>query len=138
MEEKKQAGSHFTDLANVANSQRPIEGKGSRTNHPPATKLDLKKTLSANSGEVLDEVYAALGGVAGSTLYWRNHEEQFRTLIESKFLTKQVLKEAATAQGEEIGKNIFMTFIQNNGLQKNEPLPQVEATIVNPELEDKE
>lgn len=137
MEEKKQASSHFADLANVANSQRPLEGRGSRTNHPPEVRLDRKKSLSANSGEVLDEVYAALGGVAGSTLYWKNHEEQFRTMIETKFLTKQVLKEAASAQGEEIGKNIFMTFIQNNGLQKNEPLPQVEATIVNPELEDK-
>lgn len=138
MEEKKQCRSHFTDLANVANAQKPLEGKGSRTNHPPEVKLDMTKSLSDNSGYVLDEVYAALGGVEGSTMYWRNHEEQFRTMIETKFLTKQVLKEAATAQGEEIGKNIFMTFIQNNGLQKNEPLPQVEATIVNPELEDKE
>ena len=58
-------------------------------------------------------------------------------MVEAKFLTKQVLKDAAIAQGQEISKNIFMTFIQNNGLQKNEPLPQVEATIVNPELEDK-
>jgi hypothetical protein len=137
MEEKKQCSSHFTDLAKVSNAQKPIEGRGSRTNHPPEVKLEMQKSLSANSGEVLDEVYAALGGVAGSKLYWLNHEEQFRTMIETKFLTKQVLKEAATAQGEEIGKNIFMTFIQNNGLQKHEPLPQVDATVVNPELEDK-
>lgn len=137
MEEKKPCSSHFADLANVANAQKPLQGKGSRTKHPPEVKLDMKKSLTTNSSEVVEEVYAALGGVAGSKLYWLNHEEQFRTMIETKFLTKQVLKEAATAQGEEIGKNIFMTFIQNNGLQKNEPLPQVEATIVNPKLEDK-
>ena len=93
--------------------------------------------LGVNSAEILEEVYAQLGGVQGSVLYWRNHEEEFRQQIESKFLTKQVLKEAAQEQGKEVAKNIFMTFIQNNGLTKQEPLPQVEATIVNPELEDK-
>ena len=95
-------------------------------------------SLGSNSSEVLEQVYAALGGVQGSVLYWRNHEEDFRNQVEAKFLTKQVLKDAAVAQGQEVAKNIFMTFIQNNGLteQKNN-MPQVEATIVNPELEDK-
>ena len=42
------------------------------------------------------------------------------------------------AEGKKVAKNIFNVFIANNGLaaQKNE-MPQVEATIVNPELEDK-
>ena len=129
----------FTKLSKVARADMPTVGKGSRRKQPPApAPLNLRKSLSANSSEILDEVYESLGGTEGSRMYWRNHEEQFRTLIESKFLTKQVLKDAAVAQGQEISKNIFMTFIQNNGLQKNEPLPQVEATIVNPELEEKE
>ena len=128
-----------TKLNEVANADKPLVGKGSRPNHPPkAIMPSMRKTLSANSGEILDEVYESLGGTQGSRIYWRNHEEQFRTMVEAKFLTKQVLKDAAIAQGQEISKNIFMTFIQNNGLQKNETLPQVEATIVNPELEDKE
>lgn len=128
-----------TKLNEVANADKPLVGKGSRQNHPPkAITPSLRKSLSANSSEILDEVYESLGGTQGSRMYWRNHEEQFRTLIESKFLTKQVLKDAAVAQGQEISKNIFMTFIQNNGLQKNEPLPQVEATMINPEIEEKE
>lgn len=101
-------------------------------------KAPEPRKLSIDSGEILEEVYAQLGGVQGSVLYWRNHEEDFRNNVEAKFLTKQVLKEAATAQGQEVAKNIFMTFIQNNGLSENKKeLPQVEATIVNPELEDK-
>lgn len=108
------------------------------THAKPAKPVNFHKTLAANSSEILDEIYEALGGTQGSQMYWRNHEEQFRTMVETKFLTKQVLKEAATAQGEQIGKNIFLTFIQNNGLQKQDPLPQVEATAVNPELEEKE
>lgn len=128
-----------TNMGDVANSDRPFVGRGSKTNHPPkAITPSLRKSLSANSSEILDEVYESLGGTQGSRMYWRNHEEQFRTMIESKFLTKQVLKDAAVAQGQEISKNIFMTFIQNNGLQKNEPLPQVEATMINPEIEEKE
>lgn len=88
-------------------------------------------SLGSNSSEVLEQVYAALGGVQGSVIYWRNHEEDFRNNVESKFLTKQVLKEAATAQGQEVAKNIFMTFIQNNGLSENKKeLPQVEAQII--------
>lgn len=87
--------------------------------------------LSIDSGEILEEVYAQLGGVQGSVLYWRNHEEDFRNQVEAKFLTKQVLKDAATAQGQEVAKNIFMTFIQNNGLSENKKeLPQVEAKII--------
>lgn len=93
-------------------------------------------TISVDSQDILDQIYAQLGGVHGSILYWRNHEDEFRQHVESKFLTKQVLKEAAKEQGKEVAKNIFMTFIQNNGLTKQEPLPQVEATIVNPELEE--
>lgn len=126
-------------LSEVADSNRPIVGKGSRTNHPPApAPLPVKrKSLSSDSSEILDEVYESLGGTQGSRMYWLNHEDQFRTMVESKFLTKQVFKEAAVAQGEQVGKNLFQIFIQNNGLQKKEPLPQVEATVVNPELEDK-
>ena len=112
--------------------------KLNKTSKEMVTKRKAPDTkLGVNSAEILEEVYAQLGGVQGSVLYWRNHEEEFRQQIESKFLTKQVLKEAAQEQGKEVAKNIFMTFIQNNGLTKQEPLPQVEATIVNPELEDK-
>ena len=112
--------------------------KLNQTSKEMVTKKKAPDTkLGVNSAEILEEVYAQLGGVQGSVLYWRNHEEEFRQQIESKFLTKQVLKEAAQEQGKEVAKNIFMTFIQNNGLTKQEPLPQVEATIVNPELEDK-
>ena len=112
--------------------------KLNQTSKEMVTKRKAPETkLGVNSSEILEEVYAQLGGVQGSVLYWRNHEEEFRQQIESKFLTKQVLKEAAQEQGKEVAKNIFMTFIQNNGLTKQEPLPQVEATIVNPELEDK-
>lgn len=101
-------------------------------------KAPEPRKLSIDSGEILEEVYAQLGGVQGSVLYWRNHEEDFRNQVEAKFLTKQVLKDAAVAQGQEVAKNIFMTFIQNNGLiEQKKNMPQVEATIVNPELEDK-
>jgi len=124
-------------LSDVANSDR--NQLAHKRNKPKApAPVNARKTLSANSSEILEEVYEALGGTQGSQAYWRNHEEQFRTMVETKFLTKQVLKETASAHAQEIGKNIFMTFIQNNGLQKEPPLPQVEATIVNPELEDKE
>ena len=125
-----------TQLSEVANSDIPL-GSRKRQASPPAP-VNMRRTLSANSSEILEEVYEALGGTQGSQMYWRNHEEQFRTMVEAKFLTKQVLKETASAQAQEIGKNIFMTFIQNNGLQKEQPMPQVEATIVNPELEDKQ
>lgn len=125
------------NLSDVANADRNQMMR--KPNHAKApASVDVRKTLSANSSEILEEVYEALGGTQGSQMYWRNHEEQFRTMVETKFLTKQVLKEAATAQGEQIGKNIFLTFIQNNGLQKEPPMPQVEATVVNPELEEKE
>jgi len=128
---------NIINLSDVANADRNQMLRKPTHAKAPAP-VDVRKTLSANSSEILEEVYEALGGSQGSQMYWRNHEEQFRTMVEAKFLTKQVLKEAATAQGEQIGKNIFLTFIQNNGLQKQEPLPQVEATVVNPELEDKE
>lgn len=125
------------NLSEVANADRNQMIR--KPNHAKApAPVDIRKTLSANSSEILEEVYEALGGTQGSQMYWRNHEEQFRTMVEAKFLTKQVLKETASAQAQEIGKNIFMTFIQNNGLQKEPPMPQVEATIVNPELEEKE
>lgn len=124
-------------LSDVANADRNKMIRKPTHAKAPAP-VDVRKTLSANSSEILEEVYEALGGTQGSQMYWRNHEEQFRTMVEAKFLTKQVLKETASAQAQEIGKNIFMTFIQNNGLQKEPPMPQVEATIVNPELEDKE
>ena len=112
--------------------------KLNQTSKQMVTKRKAPETkLAIQSGDILEEVYAQLGGVQGSVLYWRNHEDEFRQQIEAKFLTKQVLKEAAKEQGQEVAKNIFMTFIQNNGLTKQEPLPQVEATIINPELEDK-
>ena len=113
--------------------------KLNQTSKEMVTKKKAPDTkLGVNSAEILEEVYAQLGGVQGSVLYWRNHEEDFRNQVEAKFLTKQVLKDAAVAQGQEVAKNIFNVFIANNGLaaQKNE-MPQVEATIVNPELEDK-
>jgi len=127
-------------LSEVANSDLRKTSKGEiRAKRAPKDKpLDLKRSLSSHSSEILDDVYESLGGVQGSRLYWMNHEEQFRTMVESKFLTKQVLKETAVAQAQEVGKNIFMTFIQNNGLSQKENLPQVEATFVNPELEEKE
>lgn len=124
-------------LSDVANADRNKMIRKPSHARPPAP-VNMRRTLSANSSEILEEVYEALGGTQGSQMYWRNHEEQFRTMVEAKFLTKQVLKETASAQAQEIGKNIFMTFIQNNGLQKEQPMPQVEATIVNPELEDKQ
>lgn len=128
---------NIINLSDVANSDRnQMLRKPTHAKAP--IPVDVRKTLSANSSEILEEVYEALGGSQGSQMYWRNHEEQFRTMVEAKFLTKQVLKETASAQAQEIGKNIFMTFIQNNGLQKEQPMPQVEATIVNPELEDKQ
>lgn len=99
-------------------------------------KAPVAPTLGVDSQDILDQIYAQLGGVQGSVLYWRNHEEEFRQQVESKFLTKQVFKEAAREQGKEVAKNIFMTFIQNNGLNKQEKLPQVEATMINPDLED--
>ena len=123
-------------LSEVANLDRQIEPVKRKVSKQLAVP-EKQKSLATNTGEILDQIYATLGGVQGSKLYWLNHEEQFRTQVEAKFLTKQVFREAATAQGEEIGKNIFMTFIQNYGLAKKETLPQVEATIVNPELEEK-
>ena len=118
------------DIVKLNKTSKDIVGKKRKAPEP--------RKLSIDSGEILEEVYAQLGGVQGSVLYWRNHEEDFRNQVEAKFLTKQVLKDAAVAQGQEVAKNIFNVFIGNNGLaaQKNE-MPQVEATIVNPELEDK-
>lgn len=101
-------------------------------------KAPEPRKLSIDSGEILEEVYARLGGVQGSVLYWRNHEEDFRNQVEAKFLTKQVLKDAAVAQGQEVAKNIFAVFLNNNGLSKPEGNEIVEATIVNPQLENKE
>jgi len=125
-------------LSEVANSEVPKTKKGiikpKKETKPALPKF--KSTLSNNSSEILDEIYAGLGGVEGSRLYWLNHEEQFRTMVESKFLTKQVLKEAAAAQAQEVGKNIFMTFIQNNGLVAKEDKPQVQAEIITPEIEE--
>lgn len=104
-------------------------------------KLPAKKnkrlSLSKESNLILEEVYQALGGSKGSVLFWRNREDLFRTMIESKYLVKQALKEANADKGAEASKNVFLTFIQNNGLGKKEPLPEVEATMVNPELEEK-
>lgn len=104
-------------------------------------KLPAKKnkrlTLSKESNLILEEVYQALGGSKGSVLFWRNREDLFRTMIESKYLVKQALKETNVEKGSEATKNVFLTFIQNNGLGKKEPLPEVEATMVNPELEEK-
>lgn len=104
-------------------------------------KLPAKKnkrlSLSKECNLILEEVYQALGGSKGSVLFWRNREDLFRTMIESKYLVKQALKETNAEKGAEAAKNVFLTFIQNNGLGKKEPVPQVEATIVNPELEEK-
>lgn len=118
------------DIVKLNKTSKDMVGRKQKAPEP--------RKLSIDSGEILEEVYAQLGGVQGSVLYWRNHEEDFRNQVEAKFLTKQVLKDAAVAQGQEVAKNIFNVFIANNGLaaQKNE-MPQVEATIVNPELEDK-
>lgn len=124
-------------LSDVANADRPIVGKGSKTNRPPTpSPVNFRKSLAAHSSEILEEVYESLGGSQGSQMYWRNHEEQFRTMVEAKFLTKQVLKETAVAQAQEVGKNIFMAFIQNNGLVAKEDKPQVQAEVITPEIEE--
>lgn len=95
---------------------------GRKKKAPAPAKLAMPITLSKNSDDILGQVYAALGGVQGSVIYWRNHEEEFRNQVETKFFTKQVMKEAAQAQGQEVAKNIFQVFIQNNGLaQKDKP-----------------
>ena len=94
-------------------------------------KAPEPRKLSIDSGEILEEVYAQLGGVQGSVLYWRNHEEDFRNQVEAKFLTKQVLKDAAVAQGQEVAKNIFQVFIQNNGLAKKDYLADRHSILPN-------
>lgn len=81
-------------------------------------KAKEKITLGNDSGEVLEQVYAALGGVSGSVLYWRNREEQFRTLIEAKYLTKKAMELSGNNSANEVVQNVFATFIQNNGLQQ--------------------
>lgn len=93
---------------------------GRKRKAPPAKKLATPLSLSQDTDDILGKVYAALGGVQGSVLYWRNHEEEFRNQVETKFFTKQVMKETAQAQGQEVAKNIFQVFIQNNGLGKKD------------------
>lgn len=93
---------------------------GRKRKAPPAKKLAAPLSLSKDTDDILGKVYAALGGVQGSVLYWRNHEDDFRSQVETKFFTKQVMKEAAQAQGEQVAKNIFQVFIQNNGLTKKD------------------
>lgn len=93
---------------------------GRKRKAPPAKKLAAPLSLSKDTDDILGQVYAALGGVQGSVLYWRNHEDDFRSQVETKFFTKQVMKEAAQAQGEQVAKNIFQVFIQNNGLTKKD------------------
>lgn len=93
---------------------------GRKRKAPPAKKLAAPLSLSKDTDDILGQVYAALGGVQGSVLYWRNHENDFRSQVETKFFTKQVMKEAAQAQGEQVAKNIFQVFIQNNGLTKKD------------------
>lgn len=105
-------------LSEIATAETPKDKKGRQLATPPEPKPISARSLSKNSSEILDDIYSALGGQQGSVLYWRNHEEDFRNQIESKFLTKQVYKEAAAAQSSEVGRNVFAIFLQNNGLAK--------------------
>lgn len=120
-------------LSEIATAETPKDKKGRQLATPPEPKQISARSLSKNSSEILDDIYSALGGQQGSILYWRNHESDFRNMIESKFLTKQVYKEAAAAQSTEVGRNVFAIFLQNNGLAKQTTTDNsnaVEAQIV--------
>ena len=104
---------------------------GRKRKAPAPARLAMPLTLSKNSDDILGQVYAALGGVQGSVIYWRNHEEDFRNQVETKFFTKQVMKEAAQVQGQEVAKNIFQVFIQNNGLAKKDELADGHSILPN-------
>lgn len=125
-------------LSDVANADRPIVGKGSKTNRPPTpSPVNFRKSLAAHSSEILEEVYEALGGTQGSQMYWRNHEQCFREQIEAKILVKRATADVDVQEAAQTGKSIFQVFINNNGLAKPENSDVVEATLVNPKLEDK-
>ena len=114
-------------LDNLAHENKLRERKSA----PPALKPDLKRSIVNEAPEVLEDVYAFLGGVKGSQLYWMNHEDDFRKEIEAKIIVKKVTRDVDNAEAAEVGRNIFMTFIQNNGLTgKHKDNSAEEATIV--------
>ena len=102
----------LTSLDDLAHERKLRERKAA----PPAVKPDLKRSIVNDAPEVLDDVYAYLGGIKGSMLYWQNHEDDFRKEIEAKILVKKVTRDVDNQDAMEAGKNIFLTFIQNNGL----------------------
>lgn len=117
----------LTPLADMAHEIKPRERKSA----PPAQKPDLKRSIVNEAPEVLEDVYAFLGGVKGSQMYWMNHEDDFRKEIEAKIIVKKVTRDVDNAEAAEVGRNIFMTFIQNNGLTaKPQDNSAEEATIV--------
>lgn len=117
----------LTPLADMAHEIKPRERKSA----PPAQKPDLKRSIVNDAPEVLEDVYSFLGGVKGSQMYWMNHEDDFRKEIEAKILVKKATHDVDVQEAAAAGKNIFMTFIQNNGLTaKPQDNAAEEATIV--------
>lgn len=127
---------NIINLSDVANADRNNMIRKPTHAKAPAP-VDVRKTLSANSSEILEEVYEALGGTKGSQIYWRNHEQCFREQIEAKILVKRATADVDVQEAAQAGKSIFQVFINNNGLAKPENSDVVEATLVNPQLEDK-
>lgn len=109
-----------------------------RKSAPPAKKPDLTRSIVSESNDVLDSVYEYLGGVQGSQIYWKNREDEFRTLIEAKILVKRATADIDIQEAAQTGKNIFAMFIQNNGLVKPEEKEEEveEATVVEDKKDD--
>ena len=127
---------NLTPLSDIA-SFTPI-GEKQRRSAPPAAKPDLKRSIVNEAPEVLEDVYEFLGGVQGSQMYWQNHEEEFRSEIEAKILVKKATRDVDVQEAAAAGKNIFMTFIQNNGLAAQPQNNSVEeATVVEDKEEEK-
>lgn len=126
--------SELIPLSDAANFKEL--GKRQRKSAPPAAKPDLKRTISAKSNEILDDVYQFLGGVQGSMIYWRNHEDVFREQVEAKIMLKRATADIDVQEAAAAGKSVFQLFIQNNGLTQKQAIePQKdddaeEATVV--------
>ena len=72
------------DIVKLNKTSKDIVGKKRKAPEP--------RKLSIDSGEILEEVYAQLGGVQGSVLYWRNHEEDFTTFFAFRQLPNSALQ----------------------------------------------
>lgn len=124
------------ELTPLSDMAHDIEMRRKKT-APPAQKPDLKRSIVNDAPEVLEDVYAFLGGVKGSQIYWMNHEDEFRNEIEAKILVKKATRDVDIQEAAAAGKNIFMTFIQNNGLSaKPQDNVAEEATIVEENKDD--